>query len=303
LILYLGAIVVLIYVGWGLALLCIQPKLLYRPVREVGFTPADLGLEYEEVTFRSADGVALAGWYVSAKNAPFTVLLCHGNGGNIMYCLDSFEFFHNLGLSCLVFDYRGYGNSAGRPTEAGTYLDARTAYDWLARTKAVPADQIVLFGRSLGGSIAAHLAARVSCHSLVVESAFTSYLDMAAALYTYLPVRWVARLLFGYDTLASIREVRCPVMVIHSRDDELVPFELGVQLFEAAREPKRFVEIFGSHNDGYRLSADLYKEAWLQWLASANQSRSKVAVSEASQHGQFASKPDGSSHGERPSIG
>jgi hypothetical protein len=261
---YLAGILVLMYAAWGLTLLFLQPRLLYRPTREVAFTPADLGLKFEEVAFQSGDGVALSGWYMPAKDARFTLLYCHGNGGNIMHRLDSLHQFCKIGLSCFIFDYRGYGNSAGRPTEAGTYLDAQAAYDWLTQVKGVPARQIILFGRSLGGSIAAHLAGCVQARALVVESAFTSYPDMGARLYPYMPVRLFAR--FRYDTRACIRQARCPVMVVHSREDEIVPFEFGVRLFEVANEPKRFVEIAGSHNDGFLTCGDAYEQAWVKWL-------------------------------------
>ncbi len=280
LLLYLIAVLVMFYVVWGLALLFLQPRLLYCPVREITSTPGALGLESEEVTFRSADGVKLTGWYVPAKKSAYTVLLCHGNGGNISYLLDSLQLFHDLELSCLVFDYRGYGRSAGRPSEAGTYLDAQAAYHWLTGARGVRPEQVVLLGRSLGGSIAAHLAGRVLCRGLVVESAFTSYLDMAAGLYPYLPVRWFARFLYRYDTVAHLRDVRCPVLAMHSRNDELVPFEFGVRLFEAAHEPKRFVELIGSHNEGFLLSGDTYKEAWHNWLDSLEDRRSEVAARE-----------------------
>jgi fermentation-respiration switch protein FrsA (DUF1100 family) len=282
LLLYPVGILILIYVGWGLVLLFMQPKLLYQPIRDVSFAPADLGLEYEEVAFQSADGVKLTGGYLPGKNAPFTILFCHGNGGNIMHLLDSLNLFYNLGLSCFIFDYRGYGNSAGRPTEAGTYLDAQAAYDWLTGEKGVPADQVILLGRSLGGSIAAHLASRVQVGGLVVESAFTSYLDMAARFYPYLPVKLFARFLFRYDTLAHVKEARCPMMVVHSREDELVPFVFATRLFEAANEPKQFVEIFGSHNDGFLLSGDVYKGAWLKWLDFVKDRQSEGLVREAS---------------------
>jgi fermentation-respiration switch protein FrsA (DUF1100 family) len=280
LVLCLAAILVVIYAVWGLVLLFLQPKLLYRPIREIGFTPTDMGLEHEEVAFQSTDGVRLTGWYVPVKNAPFTILLCHGNGGNIMHLLDSLNLFYSLGLSCFAFDYRGYGNSAGRPTEAGTYLDAQAAYDWLTGEKGVPADQIVLLGRSLGGSNAAHLASRVQAAALVVESAFTSFPDIAVRFHPYMPVRLFAR--FRYDTQAHIRKARCPVMVMHSRDDELLPFAFATRLFEAAHEPKRFVEISGSHNDGFLLSGDVYKEAWLKWLEFVNDHQSEKAIREAS---------------------
>jgi len=262
--LYLVLSVVLAYAVWGLVLLFMQRRLLYRPIREVVFAPSDRDLPHEDVVFHSRDGVKLTGWYLPALNAHFTLLFCHGNGGNIMHVLDSMELFHRMGLSCLVFDYRGYGNSEGTPTEAGTYRDARAAFDWLTQVKRIPADRIIICGRSLGGSIAAHLAAEVRPAALVVESAFTSYPDIGARFYPYMPVRLFA--LFRYNTLAHIRKVHCPVMVVHSREDDFVPFDFGQRLFQAANEPKQFVEITGSHNDGFLLSGDQYKEAWARWL-------------------------------------
>jgi len=260
----LVALAALTYVLWGLILFFLQAKLLYRPARNVVLSPADCGLAHEDAAFRSQDGVRLIGWYIPAPDAYFTVLFCHGNGGNITHVLSSAELFHRLGLNCLVFDYRGYGNSEGSPSEAGTYLDARAAFDWLTQVKQIPADRIVVCGRSLGGSIAAHLAAEVEPRALVVESAFTSFPDMAARMFPYMPVRLFAR--FRYDTLADIKKVRCPVMVMHSKADELVPFDFGLKLFDAANEPRRFVEITGSHNDGFLVSGDRYTGAWAAWL-------------------------------------
>ncbi len=286
--LYVVGILVLAYAVWGLVLLFLQPRLLYRPLREVSLTPADLGLEYEEVAFPSADRVRLTGWYIPTKDrgqmtedggqrttpssaigrpsSEMTVLVCHGNGGNIGHLLDSLKLLSSLGLSCLAFDYRGYGNSSGRPTEAGMYLDARAAYDWLTGTKGISSEQIVLLGRSLGASVAAHLAGRVRVAGLVMESGFTSYLDIASHFYPYLPVKLFRRFLFRYDTITYIEAVRCPVMVLHSREDELVPFAFGTRLFEAAHEPKQFVELAGDHNEGFLLSGDIYAGAWRNWL-------------------------------------
>lgn len=264
LLLYVGIVVAVAYVGFGLVLLFMQPRLLYRPVRDVPFTPADLDLDFEEVTFTSADSLALNGWYIPAPEAPFTVLFCHGNGGNIMHRLDTLGLLHSLGLSCFVFDYRGYGKSEGKPTEVGTYRDARAAYDWLMQTRRVPAERIVILGRSLGGSVAAHLAGRVPVRGLVLECAFTSYPDIGARFYPFMPVRLFAR--YRYNTRAHLAGVRCPVLVMHSRDDVLVPFKFGERLFQAANEPKQFVELMGGHNDGFLVSGDLYKDTWMRWL-------------------------------------
>ncbi len=274
--LYVGAALAAVYIGFGLVLLFTQSRLLYRPVRDIAFTPEDMSLDFEDVTFRTQDDLALNGWYVEAGDAPFTILFCHGNGGNIMHRLDTISFFHALGLNCFVFDYRGYGRSEGKPSEVGTYRDARAAYDWLTQTKGIPAEQIVLLGRSLGGSVAAQLAGQVDARALVVESAFTSFPDMGARVYPYMPVRLFA--FFRYNTRAHLAKVRCPVLVMHSREDELVPFEFGQRLFEAAREPKRFVELRGGHNDGFLTSGDLYKDAWIDWLDFVDDDRLEPAA-------------------------
>ncbi len=258
-----------------------QPKLTFRPLREVVFTPAARGFLYEDAVFQSRDGVKLVGWYVPAPDAQFTVLFCHGNSGNIMHAMDAVSLFHEMGLNCLVFDYRGYGASEGKPTEAGTYLDARAAFDWLTQIKGVPAERIILCGRSLGGPIAARLATEVRPAALVVEGTFTSYADIGAHFYPYMPVRPFAR--FRYDTLASIKQVHCPVMVVHSKDDHLVPSTFGARLFDAAREPKRFTEISGSHNDGFLSSADRYKAAWTRWVETLADHPPEVQVRKVAQ--------------------
>jgi len=252
------------YWGLGVILYIMQPTFLYSPVRDVSYTPDELGLDFENVEFKTVDGLRLSGWYVPVENSQYTVLFCHGNGGNIMHRLDSINLFYKLGLSCFIFDYRGYGESEGRTTEEGTYLDAMAAYDWLTKEKKISSDDIIVFGRSLGGSIAAQLATKVNARALIIESTFTSYIDIGKKFYPYMPVCWFAR--FSYRTIDYVKDVRCPVMFIHSRNDETVPFEFGLELYEAANEPKEFVEIFGSHNDGFLVSSEIYKKGWTNWL-------------------------------------
>jgi uncharacterized protein len=264
------------YWGLGLILYFMQPSFLYSPVRALPYTPAELGLDFEEVFFRAGDRVQLHGWYIPAPNSEFTVLFCHTNGGNMMYQLDSINIFYNLGLSCFIFDYRGYGISHGRPSEHGTYLDARAAFRWLTKKKKIPAEKIIVFGRSLGGSIAAYLAGKAKPGGLVIESAFTSYIAIGSKFYPYMPVKWFAR--FKYPTIEYVRKVTCPVLVIHSRNDEMIPFEFGLQLYDAANEPKEFVELYGGHNDSFLISSETYKKAWLKWLASLKKDSPGVSV-------------------------
>ena len=277
---YIFVVLFVAYWGWGAVLYLMQPKFLYGPVREVTFTPDELELDFEDVIFKSSDGLRLSGWYVPAGSSEFTVLFCHGNGGNIMHRLDSINIFNNLGLNCFIFDYRGYGNSEGKPSEEGTYLDAEAAYKWLREEKKIPPGNIIIFGRSLGGSIAAHLAGKVKAAALVVESTFTSYADIGRKFYPYLPVRWFAR--FSYRTIDFIKDVHCPVMLIYSRNDEVVPFEFGPELYNAANEPKEFVETFGSHNDSFLVSGEIYNKAWTKWLKFLKEYGSQTARQQAS---------------------
>jgi fermentation-respiration switch protein FrsA (DUF1100 family) len=275
------AIVVFIaYWGLGTVLYFMQPVFLYSPVKEVPYTPDELGLDFEKVIFKSRDGLMLSGWYIPAIGSELTVLFCHGNGGNMMHSLDTINILYNLGVNCFIFDYRGYGNSEGKPNEEGTYLDVMAAYKWLTERRGVLPADIIAFGRSLGGSIAAYLAKKADVGALIIESAFTSYVDIGKVFYPYMPVRWFAR--FSYRTVDYIKKVRCPVMIIHSRSDETIPFEFGLELYEAANEPKEFVEIFGSHNDGFLVSSEVYKSAWTKWLKSLKEHKSRASRTYAS---------------------
>ena len=159
----------------------------------------------------------------------------------------------------LLFDYRGYGRSSGRPDEQGTYLDAEAAYRWLAEKKKVPADRIVIHGESLGGAVAMELALRRRAAGLILESTFTSVVEMCRHVFPFLPADLVVR--FRYDTLSKIPELSCPVLVMHSPDDDIVPFAMGRRLFAAAPEPKTFFEMKGSHNEGFLDTGPAYEKA------------------------------------------
>lgn len=236
-----------------------QHSLLYYPdlpSRQIDVTPRQLGLEYEEVEIITGDKLKLHGWFVPARQPKGVVLFFHGNAGNISHRLDSLRIFNQLGLSVFIFDYRGYGRSQGRVSERGTYRDAEAAWRYLTEQRSIPASNIIVFGRSLGAAIGAHLAARRPPRALILESAFSSVPDMAAELYPWLPVRWLSR--FRYDTKKSLPSVKCPVLIIHSPDDEIIPFRHGHTLYQLAPEPKQFLQIRGGHNDGFLLSGAQY---------------------------------------------
>lgn len=253
------------YVGLALLLFLFQPGLVYYPEvgREIVATPQQAGLAYEDVRLTTADDVALHGWFVPASApARGTVLFLHGNAGNISHRLDSLRMLHRLGYSTLIVDYRGYGNSAGKPTEQGTYLDAAAAWLYLTQQRQLPAASIVLFGESLGGAVAAWLASRQAPAALIIASGFTSLPDLAADIYPYMPVRWLAR--FRYDTRAYLQASGSgiPVFIAHSPGDEIIPFRHGQELYAAANGPRRFLELAGGHNEGFIFM----REAWVQAL-------------------------------------
>ena len=239
-----------------------QSHLIYYPEigRTVSATPDDVGLAYEDIEFSTADGETLHGWLIPAPDAAGMVLLFHGNAGNISHRLDYLLIFYRLGYSTFIFDYRGYGHSSGSPSESGTYLDAEAAWRYLAGEKRIDPRRIVLFGESLGGAVAAWLAAHENPGLLVLASVFTSIPDMAAKLYPFLPGRLLSR--FEYNTLAYLQDVTCPVFVAHSPQDDIVPFEQGRALYQAAPEPKQFLELRGGHNDGFIFM----REDWVKSL-------------------------------------
>ena len=257
-IVWIVAIVLGFYILFAGYLFIFQSNLLYYPHREITSDPGRLGLPFENISFVTNDGFNLSGWYIPHENSRGVLLFCHGNAGNIGHRLDSILLFHQLGLEICIFDYRGYGNSEGKPSEQGTYRDAQAAWQYLVEERQVAPGNLVIFGRSLGGSIAAWLASNNNPGVLIVESTFTSVPDLAAKIYPYLPVRLMSR--FKYDTARYMKEVKCPTLIVHSRNDEMMPFVFGQKLYEIASEPKGFLKITGTHNEGFIISGPRYEE-------------------------------------------
>jgi uncharacterized protein len=223
---------------------------VYHPTRQLEGTGAELGRPFENIFFKTKDGIELNGWFYPAEtNSPraqFAFLNCHGNGGNISHRLGLYGALLETGASVLTFDYRGYGLSKGKPSEEGTYLDAQAAWEWL-RQKGFAARNIIVYGESLGGGIASELCAGEETGGLILQSTFTSLPDIGGELYPWLPVRLVGKI--RYDTRSKLPRLKIPVLVMHSRDDSLIKFRHSEQNFAAANEPKFFCELRGGHND------------------------------------------------------
>ncbi len=192
------------------------------------------------------------------------LLFCHGNGGNISYRLDSIDIFNRLDLSVLIFDYRGYGGSTGQPSEKGTYRDAESAWRYLVELKKKKPEKIILFGESLGGAVAAEIASRHSAGGLILMSSFTSIPELGGRLYPFLPVKLLSK--FSYATIDRIPAITAPKLIIHSPDDEIIPFDMGLTLYEKAAEPKQFLQIRGDHNEGILVSGELCVQGFKDFL-------------------------------------
>lgn len=246
------------------ALYLLQQQMVYHPTKAIGATPSTLGYEFEDVQLVTEDEVRIHGWFIPSDSTDLTVLYFHGNAGNISGRLETIQLLHELGLNVFIIDYRGYGKSDGSPSEQGTYKDARAAWKYLQSSRAISDSSIVIMGRSLGGSVAAWLAARKSPAATVIESTFTSAADLGADLYPWLPVRWMIN--FEYNTLQNIREIDSPLFMAHSRDDQVVPFHHGEKLFEAARDPKKFIELEGSHGSGFWETGAKYRDGLKKFL-------------------------------------
>ena len=231
-----------------------QDKMIYIPSPQIEQTPRDIGLVFDEVTIATHDNEKIHAWVIPAPDARAVILFCHGNAGNISHRLDILPSFRNLGFSVLLFDYRGYGNSTGKPSELGTYHDAEAACDYLTGRAGIMPEKIIVFGESIGCAVAVELALRRRLGGLVLLAGFTSLPDLGQQIYPWLPVKLLAK--YRYASIEKIHQVACPKLIIHSPEDEIVPFHHSKALFEKASPPKEFLEIRGGHNDWFLVSGE-----------------------------------------------
>jgi fermentation-respiration switch protein FrsA (DUF1100 family) len=226
-------------------------------------TPDIYGIKYDDVTFRTEDGLNLHGWFIPGKKSSpdedlHTLLWFHGNAGNINHRLGNLKMLHErVPVNVFIIDYRQYGRSEGKISEKGTYIDARAALAYLHSRKEINREKIIFFGRSLGSAVAVELALNEKCRALILETPFTSILEMGKKLYPFLPVSLLLKT--KYDSLAKIKNIKVPILVMHGDKDDLVPFEHGKRLYDMANEPKEFYTIPGAgHNDTHIVGGDEY---------------------------------------------
>lgn len=246
------------YVGLGAVMYFFQGMFLFMPTHAYGRTPAANRWDYEEVALE-VDGESTVGWFIPAEADPRGVILfSHGNAGNMADRLESVSIFRDLGFSVLVYDYGGYGESTGKPSEQRCYADIRAMWRYLCEERGLDPKEIVLFGRSVGSGPTSQLATEVEPAAVILESAFLSVVRMAQELYRVYPARLMVR--HRFDNASKVAQFHAPLLVVHSPDDSLIPFRHGHELFTLAVEPKTFLEIRGDHNEGFWMSGDLYTE-------------------------------------------
>jgi len=258
----LAVTVVMAVLVFMAAIVVLQDRIIFPRMRQPVGTWRPAGIE--ECTFATEDGLTLhAWWHPGAGPTPPeerpVLLWCHGNAGNITHRETNLRMVAGRGLAALLFDYRGYGKSEGKPSEEGLYRDVAAAYRYLTGERGIASGRIVAFGRSLGAAVALDVALREPVAALIMESAFESVPAMAKVEMPWLPARLVVRSRF--DSLGRVGGLRVPLLMLHGDRDEIVPFRQGRAVFDAAPEPKTWYTIQGAgHNDTFSVGeADYFQ--------------------------------------------
>ena len=237
----------------------IENYFVFFPETSFDQTPDELNLHHKEVYFLSEDGKKLHGWFFPLKKEFPVILFCHGNAGNISHRLENIRLLLDQKLQVFIFDYRGYGRSSGRPSEKGVYCDGLAAYDYLTKTVHIPSTNIIPFGRSLGAAVAIEISLKRRTRSVILESAFTSAKEMARTIALFYLFSFFVPT--HYNNLKRIGHVTVPKLIIHGREDEIVPFSMGQKLFEAAKAPRYFFPVRDAgHNDTFIAGGRKYFE-------------------------------------------
>lgn len=255
---------------WSLIAMIFEEKLVYFPsgYSESFYRSAAVGLDSEDHVFPSEDGTRLHAWLVRAQEPLATLLHFHGNAGNLAHRSENIRRLRQAGFNVFIFDYRGYGRSEGTPDEEGVYQDARAAYDYLRTLPGIDTTRLIAHGVSLGGAIAVDAALHRPFAALILESTFSSAPDVAAAVYPFLPARFLMRT--RLDSESKIRSLHVPLLFIHGTSDSVIPFRLGRKLFQAANEPKRFEAVEGAdHNDVFLVAGESYPTLLREFTAQS----------------------------------
>ncbi len=245
----------------------VQDRLIFMPGPPSSMTPADVKLAFEDLALSTPDGATIDAWFVPHDAPRATILITYGNASNMAEQLTTAKTFHRLDYATMLLEYPGYGRSAGKPGEQPFYAAAEAAWRYLIEVRGLTPGQIVLFGRSIGGAVAIELAHRHAPAALIVESSFTSMVDMGQAQYPLLPIRLIAR--HRFTSIEKVPQIACPKLFLHGERDTLVPIAMARRLFDAAAEPKHFIATPGDHNSSGFEYSHATIDAVAEWLADA----------------------------------
>jgi len=265
--------IVLIVIGAGIVFYpFIENNIIFHPDRQLDDNPSNWDLFYKDVQFLTPDEQKLHGWFFPLSEKSPVLIFCHGNAGNISHRIENVKFLVEKGISVFLFSYRGYGKSTGRPSEKGIYIDGIAAYDYLTGIEKIASERIVIFGRSLGGSVATEVALQRKARCLIIESTFTSIKDMAKNIFPFFI--FTPFLPNHYTTIYKIANVSIPTLVIHGENDEIIPFSMGKKLFTQAPEPKSFLPIHrAGHNDTYIVGGERYFDVIVDFILSSSSTK------------------------------
>ena len=247
----------------------VDEKFIFFPSAAIESTPKRFGVDYEDVYFTTRDGVKLNGWLALKPGAQATLLWFHGNAGNIGHRAYGLKPLRDkLSVNVFIIDYRGYGRSEGVVSEQGTYEDAGAAFRYLTGRSDIDAKRIVIFGQSLGAAVAADLAGREECSAVILEAPFASIPAMAKAIYPWLPIGPLIKT--RYDVIEKVKKISAPLLIVHGDRDDIVPFEQGRRVFDAAAGPKEFHTLRGAHhNDTFETGGDAYFKVMRDFIEKA----------------------------------
>ncbi|MFT7538409.1 MAG: fermentation-respiration switch protein FrsA (DUF1100 family) [Lysobacterales bacterium] len=234
----------------------LEKKTAFAPEINISATPNDVDLKYEDV-YLQVDGFIIHGWWVPCEGAQRTLLYLHGNAGNISDRVDKIRVYHDLGFNFFIIDYRGYGLSEGKPSEEGLYTDAQVAYNYLIKDQGIVGGEIFLCGASLGSAVAIDLATKVEIKALILDSAFSSALDIGRDIYPFIPGFMIK---LKFNSIDKIAYVKVPKLFLHSVTDDVILIKFGVKLYDAAPGPKEFVRMKGDHVASHRDDSEKFRK-------------------------------------------
>lgn len=266
----LGIAVAAALIFWTIVFMLFEDKFIYFPDRypKGAYDQARSIPNLRDCWVTAEDGVKLHGWFAPAESAKATLVISHGNAGNISHRYLLMRSLLRHKFNVLMYDYRGYGRSEGTPGEEGIYKDGRAFFDYALNLPDVDPQRVILWGTSLGGAVATDVATQRPAAGLILESTFTSGKDVARILYPFLPVGPFMHSKF--NTSDKIKTLRLPVLVMHGSHDEILPIGLGRQLFAATNDPKEFYEIAGAgHNDTFFVGGEEYFDRIDQFVTKA----------------------------------